>query len=129
MYLFMSSHSTKLNNIVVDSLTNQDKTYFNPESNILSADSSVLEDPECMSKWLQFILNKKQKCICEGQNSFDENISVYSWIRSISSLEQLSDWDNELISKLQENGLSVILNEVKRRNLPSDTSVYVTISR
>jgi hypothetical protein len=42
-------------------LQDADKCYFDPESNILTADHTTLKQGECLSKWKKFLMDKKQK--------------------------------------------------------------------
>jgi len=42
-------------------LQDADKCYFDPESNILTADPTALKQVECLLKWKKFLMDKKQK--------------------------------------------------------------------
>jgi hypothetical protein len=110
-------------------LQDADKCYFDPESNILTADHTTLKQGECLSKWKKFLMDKKQKLAQNWEHSFVEHISTYASVRNIESLEQLSDWDKKLISDLQDEWFTVTFDRVSTRNIPANTSVYVKLSR
>lgn len=113
------------NNVV----QNRDKCYFDPESNILSASDTILKNAACMDKWIKFLSDKRSKCIEKWEKSFVEHISTYSSVRSLSSLDQLCDWDSNLISRLKNEWFIVAFDKIETRNIPANTSVYIKLSR
>lgn len=54
-----------------------------------------------MGKRIDFLCRKKEALKADNESSFVEHISTYSKPRIISTLDDLADWDKDLISKLE----------------------------
>lgn len=82
-----------------------------------------------MGKRIDFLCRKKEALAANNQSSFVEHISTYSKPRIISTLDDLADWDKDLISKLESKWFYVTFKEAKTKSIPATTSIYVELSR
>lgn len=127
---FLMTLNTNAGNTSDVAVTNESKSYFDPWSNLLGCyEEDVLTNPLYMWKWIDFLCKKKEACIAKWEKSFIEHISTHAQARSISSLNSLSDWDKDLISKLESEWFIVIFHESKTKSIPSTTSIYVELFR